>query len=150
MNTHLYGCYLCDRWPAGHRILSAVRREKSSYDASSCSAPSVWNVTSWKWTDFFFSGDFIFFFTKILKVLGINFWRVTQQKMVRFIRLTSWRSWDQLQVDSEIPESPPADEKPSYDWQVSVAKPDDTMMGCHFLLLVLRVAVNNCNNVWTR
>lgn len=26
--------------------------------------------------------------------------------MVRFVRLTSWRSWDLLNVDTEIPEPP--------------------------------------------
>ena len=31
--------------------------------------------------------------------------------MVRFGRLTSWRSWDLLHVDSEIPESPSAETK---------------------------------------
>lgn len=34
-------------------------------------------------------------------------------KMVRFGRLSSWRSWDLLHVDSEIPESPPSDTKPA-------------------------------------
>lgn len=39
--------------------------------------------------------------------------------MVRFGRLSSWRSWDLLQVDSEIPESLPVDNRPtSNDCQV--------------------------------
>lgn len=103
--THTFMIAICVTVGLQSTGPAAVRQEGSSHDAS-----LFWLLGN----GFFLTFGITFIYSDLFVIqvfFGISF--LCLWKMVRFGRLTSWRSWDLLQLDSEIPESPPPDAKPT-------------------------------------
>lgn len=114
-HTHLYDCD-CVTFGLQYTVPEGLGRQSETYAReesvmllSACTV--VRTVLSWKWIPKFTGSASAFLITLdpffpqigglIYFILFFFLW-----KMVRFVRLTSWRSWDLLNVDTEIPEPP--------------------------------------------
>lgn len=114
-HTHLYDCD-CVTFGLQYTVPEGLGRQSETYAReesvmllSACTV--VRTVLSWKWIPKFTGSASAFlitldpFFPQIGGLIYlIKFFFLW--KMVRFVRLTSWRSWDLLNVDTEIPEPP--------------------------------------------